>query len=123
LGPTATGLAGRTTLRETAAVLERCRLYVGNDSGPLHLAAAGGVPCVEISCHPATGRPDHENSPDRFGPWGVPHVVLRAASPRAPCDGYCGAQAPHCILEVDVDAVVAAADSLLAPAATVQATR
>jgi len=42
-------LAGKTTLRETAALLSRSRVFVGNDSGPAHLAAAVGVPVVVLS--------------------------------------------------------------------------
>jgi ADP-heptose:LPS heptosyltransferase len=42
-------LAGKTTLRETAALLSRARLFIGNDSGPAHLAAAVGVPVVVLS--------------------------------------------------------------------------
>jgi lipopolysaccharide heptosyltransferase III len=39
---------GRTTLRQTAALIERLRLYVGVDTGPTHLAGALGVPMVAI---------------------------------------------------------------------------
>ena len=39
-------LAGETTLRQFMALLARCRLVVTNDSGPMHLAAALGVPLV-----------------------------------------------------------------------------
>ncbi len=42
-------LAGKTTLRETAALLSRARVFIGNDSGPAHLAAAVGVPLVVLS--------------------------------------------------------------------------
>ena len=42
-------LAGKTSLRETAALLSRARVFVGNDSGPAHLAAAVGVPVVVLS--------------------------------------------------------------------------
>ncbi|MDD3733036.1 MAG: lipopolysaccharide heptosyltransferase II [candidate division Zixibacteria bacterium] len=42
-------LAGKTTLRETAALLSRARIFIGNDSGPAHLAAAVGVPLVVLS--------------------------------------------------------------------------
>jgi lipopolysaccharide heptosyltransferase II len=35
-------------LRLSAALLQRCRLFVGNDSGPMHLAAALGVPTIGI---------------------------------------------------------------------------
>jgi len=42
-------LAGKTSLRETAALLSRARIFIGNDSGPAHLAAAVGVPVVVLS--------------------------------------------------------------------------
>ncbi len=41
-------LAGRLTLGEAAAALSRCALYVGNDSGLMHLAAAAGAPTLGL---------------------------------------------------------------------------
>ena len=41
-------LAGETTLRQFMALLARCRLVITNDSGPMHLTAALGVPLVAI---------------------------------------------------------------------------
>lgn len=38
----------RLTVRQTAALLERCALFVGNDSGMMHLAAAVGTPQVAV---------------------------------------------------------------------------
>ena len=46
--PDAIDLRGKLTLTEVVACLERCRLYVGNDSGLMHLAAATGVPTVGL---------------------------------------------------------------------------
>jgi lipopolysaccharide heptosyltransferase II len=46
--PQALDLAGRTSLGGMAALLERCRLFVGNDSGPMHVAAAVGAPVVAV---------------------------------------------------------------------------
>lgn len=46
--PGALALAGRLSLKQTAAVLERCRLFVGHDSGPMHMAAACAVPVVAL---------------------------------------------------------------------------
>jgi ADP-heptose:LPS heptosyltransferase len=40
--------AGRLSIRESAAVLEKCALYLGNDTGVMHLAGAVGTPCVAI---------------------------------------------------------------------------
>ncbi|MEJ2007298.1 MAG: lipopolysaccharide heptosyltransferase II [Acidobacteriota bacterium] len=45
---TPTILAGETTLRELMAMLAQCRLVITNDSGPMHLAAALGLPVVAI---------------------------------------------------------------------------
>ncbi len=42
-------LAGKTTLRQAAAILSNARFFVGNDSGPAHLAAAVGIPLVVLS--------------------------------------------------------------------------
>ncbi len=42
-------LSGRTSLRETAAIMSHANVFVGNDSGPAHLAAAAGCPVVVLS--------------------------------------------------------------------------
>jgi heptosyltransferase III len=101
-------LAGRLTLRESAAALSRCVVAVGNDSGALHLAAAARVPCVEISWHPANGDVLHNNAPERFGPWGVPSTIVRPGAPIPPCSTACTMHTPHCILAVEVEEVLAA---------------
>ena len=59
-------LTGRTTLPQQAALLRRCQLFIGNDSGPLHLAAAVGTPCLSLF---------GPTLPLRTGPFGN-HVVL-----------------------------------------------
>ena len=76
-------LTGRTSLAETAAVMRRCALVVANDSGPMHLAAALGVPVVALF-----GPTD----PVRTGPYGPGHVVIEAPVPCVRCRRrYCGA--------------------------------
>ncbi len=42
-------LAGKTSLREAAAILSNSKFFIGNDSGPAHLAAAVGAPIIVIS--------------------------------------------------------------------------
>ena len=114
LGACVVNAVGRTTLRQTAALLKRCRLFVGNDAGPMHMAAALGVPVVELSCHPESGSPWSANSPLRFGPWGVSHTVLQPRTPRPPCVDECVADHPHCILGITVEQVKqAVAEQLL----------
>ncbi len=105
--------AGKTTIRESAALLAKSQLFVGNDSGLLHLAAAVGIPCVEISCHPFSGDKAHPNSPIRFGPLGINAVVCQPEDALLPCRDYCGAMDAHCILKVSTNAVVSKATPLL----------
>ncbi len=88
-------LGGRTSLRELAAVLEQCDLFVGNDGGVLHMAATAGTPVV-APYGPTDPRawgpwaPERWHVADRF-PNGVevlrsgPHITLRAAIPCSPC--------------------------------------
>ncbi len=78
LGPTAIDMTGKTTLRQAGALLRACSLYVGGDTGLMHLAAACGTPVVAIfasSCQ------------HRFGPWGPSHRVISASLPCGPCHG------------------------------------
>jgi len=77
LGGQAIDLTGATTLREAGAVLARCQIYVGNDTGLMHLAAAEGVPVVMISRHPQGMDARFRSSPERFGPWGGPKQVVQ----------------------------------------------
>jgi heptosyltransferase-2 len=112
-------LTGILTLRQTAAALKRCDLYIGCDTGPMHMAAAAGAGVVEISCHPLEGDPSAEYSPLRFGPWKTRKVVLQPHIV-APCTFTCTATEAHCILGVSVDDVIDAADRLLAVPAIIQ---
>jgi ADP-heptose:LPS heptosyltransferase len=114
LGSGVINAAGRTTLRQAAALVKRSVLFVGNDTGPMHLAAAVGVPVVEISCHPANGSPAHPNSPRRFHPWQVPHAVIQPVAGRDDCVNGCRSEFAHCILGVSVEQVKGAVLALQA---------
>ena len=100
--------AGIASLRVTTAILKRCCLLIGNDSGPIHMAAAMNIPVVVISCHSYASAPDNANSPIRFKPWSSRHVVLQPAKPVPPCKQECTAQTAHCILGVTIEQVKAA---------------
>jgi ADP-heptose:LPS heptosyltransferase len=68
-------LVGRTDLLTAAAVLQRAQLFIGNDTGLMHVAAAVGTPTLGLfGPSPAA----------RFAPWG-PHaaIVQTALSPEA----------------------------------------
>jgi heptosyltransferase-2 len=114
----AASAAGALSWGATGALLRGCRLFVTNDSGPLHLAAAVGAPTVAV-----LGPTD----PAVFGPRNTPHAIVRAALPCSPCIRVgdfppCPIQPrEHCLLSVTTDMVLAAAEQLLARPASVPA--
>jgi len=102
-----------TPLRQVCAVLERCDLFIGNDSGPSHLAAAVDCKTIVVSCHPQSGAPNHSNSPVRFAPYGENARVLQPATGLDSCTDHCQVREPHCITAVRVIEVVVAARAML----------
>ena len=100
LGPRLINAIGQTTLRQAAALIKQCEIFIGNDAGPMHLAAACGIPVIEISCHPQGGSNGHPNSPTRFGPWEVPHLVLQPKASLDSCFNACDSARAHCITGV-----------------------
>jgi heptosyltransferase-2 len=113
LGKRVINTVGQTTLRQACALLKHCHLYIGNDYGPKHMAAAVGVPVIEINGHPVNGSPVSSDSPMRFGPWGVPHIVLQPRAANDSCSAGCIASDAHCILGITVDQVKEAAVSCM----------
>jgi lipopolysaccharide heptosyltransferase II len=103
-------IAGQTSLGQLAAIMGRCELVIGVDSGPLHLAVSQGVPTVHLF-----GPVDHRT----FGPWGDPrrHLVLLSDRDCIPCnrlDYAPGELEEHsCVRSITVTQVLKAADSLL----------
>jgi ADP-heptose:LPS heptosyltransferase len=99
-------MAGRLDLRVFAALLERAKLFLGNDSGAAHLANAAGTPCVYImgGAFPGVHTPVGEE--DR--------VV--AVTHHMPCEGClwkCVHEEPYCVSRVDPASVVTAARRVL----------
>ncbi len=69
-------LIGKCSLRETIALLKRSALFVGNDSGIMHLAAAAGTPLVALF---------GPQSPVKFGPWSTKARVIYKGLKCSPC--------------------------------------
>ncbi len=100
-------------LRCVCAVLEQCDLFVGNDSGPAHLAAATECPTLVVSRHPLLGDPNHANSPARFARRCSRCWVVQPSIGAGDCATSCCATVPHCIKLVTVEMVMQAALDLL----------
>lgn len=100
-------------LRKVCAVVERCHLFIGNDSGSAHLAGAINCKTIVISRHPSGGDPNHANSPIRFAPYCDQVRVLQPAAGLDACKAACLSAGPHCIKTVSVEQAVAAAREML----------
>jgi heptosyltransferase-3 len=68
--PEAIDLCGRLTVPEAAACLQRCTLFVGNDSGLMHLAAAAGTPTIGL-CGATIDRAEEMPPAGRFAAWAL----------------------------------------------------
>jgi len=92
-------------LRLFAAVTSLCRLYIGNDTGATHIAAALGRRIVVIF-----GSSDYRV----WHPWRSEHQLIRHDLPCVPCPGYrcLYYETPLCIRSVSPQAVLEAARSM-----------
>lgn len=91
-------LCGRLTPREGAAALARAEIFLGHDSGPMHLAAAVGTPCVAVFAA--------RNLPRQWFPVGRKHRVIYH---RVNCAGCgletCVVEGKKCLVGIGVDEV------------------
>jgi heptosyltransferase-2 len=96
-------LVGSLTLRQSIAILSRCQLFIGNDSGLMHIAAALAVPLVAIF---------GPTEPGKTSPLGRRFRLLHQGADCAPCS-YRDCPADHrCMAAVGTDQVLAAAEEL-----------
>lgn len=109
-------LCGRLSLTETEAVIAQTDMYIGNDTGVMHMAAAAKKPVIELSRDPIDK--DGVLSPIfssvcRFAPWQTPYVALRPEHAIGSCRevlvyGGCVSSVAHCIATIPPEAIAAA---------------
>ncbi len=108
-------LSGATTIRELMAVVQRCRLLLTNDTGPMHIAAACGVPVVAVF-----GPTDWRTT----SPYGQDRSVVRESVDCSPCLLRECPIDHRCMTRVSVEQVYEACrSSLSGPSGEVQAGR
>lgn len=99
--------AHNLTLPEVTALASRTRLFLGNDSGLAHVAAAAGAPCVVIF---------GSSNRHHWRPWTTkPNEIVFEEMSCQPCHGYFCAEfeQPECILRVPVERVISAIDRVI----------
>lgn len=98
--------SGQLNVKQGVELLSRCHLFLGNDSGTMHMAACAGVPCVAIF--------SARDNPGRWEPHGKGHVVFRK---HVPCEGCmlreCSSHRMKCIMDISVDEVIEACSNIL----------
>jgi len=94
----ALNFAGKTSLRELAALFEACALYIGNDTGPLHMAVILGISTLGIIGGGQFGR---------FYPWGDPnrHRIVFKKMDCYHCNWHCMYDTIRCVQDISVDDV------------------
>lgn len=116
----AINLAGKTTLRESFAIISLASLYLGNVTGIMHAAAAAETPVIALYREAA----DKESLAAgifgefaRFSPWKVRAEILRPKHALGECansliHGWCEAKVPHCITQITPEEIVSAFDRI-----------
>ncbi|HLG13508.1 MAG TPA: lipopolysaccharide heptosyltransferase II [Blastocatellia bacterium] len=103
LGPNVSVAAGKTSVKQVAALIEQCDLLLCNDSGLMHVAAAVGTPVVAIY-----GPTDIR----RTSPLGPHNTVIRHELPCSPCFRLEGDEQVHlcphhdCLMTITADEVL-----------------
>jgi heptosyltransferase-2 len=108
-GDAAISLVGRIGLRELAAAISRCRVFVTNDSGPMHIAVARQIPTVAVFC---------ATTPDLgFYPYTSHAIVVQRDLACRPCASHGGRRCPlgteDCIRQITPQTVMQAVEKLL----------
>ncbi|MBW2984847.1 glycosyltransferase family 9 protein [Candidatus Woesearchaeota archaeon] len=111
-------LAGRISLKQTFYLIEKCKLFISNDTGPMHMAAAQGIKTMGLF---------GPNLPVRFGPFGKKNISIYEGKvcEYSPCINVHKGRVPDCLFmkrsgnyqkcmnAIEVDDVMKAVSKLL----------
>ncbi|MBU0480470.1 MAG: lipopolysaccharide heptosyltransferase I [Proteobacteria bacterium] len=102
-GIKAMNLAGKTSLKELAALYQRAKILITTDTGPMHIAAAVGTPVAAVF---------GPTAPWRTGPYGRGHRILRSKIECSPClKKDCVDK--QCMQRISTEQVLEAVDQIL----------
>ena len=110
-------LVGKTTLRESCAVMSSMKLYIGNETGLTHIAAALQIPVIELQREAMDCKKTIISAVLRFAPWQTMAILLRPRHAKGECakvlsHGGCIADKAHCIKQILPKEIVQAYYSL-----------
>ena len=98
-------VVGRIDLNVTAAIIEKAKVYVGNDSGPMHIAAAMGTPVLAFF---------GPQIPALFHPWLTKSRILYNNRACSPCwQRNCVTPEAYCMMDISIEQAMIAFDDLM----------
>ena len=98
-GGASINVCGKTSPRETAALLKQCRFFVGHDSGPMHLASCVDTPCVAVF--------SARSLPRQWFPRGHLNRVIYRRTDCAGCSlADCIVEKKRCLMSITPDEVL-----------------
>jgi heptosyltransferase-2 len=101
-------LSGQTSLSQLTSILKRCKLFISNDSGPVHIASSIGTPVISIF-----GRNQKGLSPTRWGPVGEKDKILHKEVGCIECLAHNCNKDFACLKAVTADDVLKAVEVIL----------
>jgi ADP-heptose:LPS heptosyltransferase len=113
IGLASHSMAGKTDALQMLDLIAGAALFLGNESGPAHIAGGLGIRTIVVCPHTPSSYVDHQNSPWRWRPAGNEVRMLQPAYSTAPCTGICQNPQAHCILRIKEDQVLASIRSAL----------
>lgn len=99
LGPSLINLTGKTNLKQLAALLKKCNLFIGGDSGVMHIASAVGIPIVAIW--------GGQNKPSHWKPLLDTAIVVHKEVDCSPC-GLITCKDLKCLNDISIEDVFVA---------------
>ena len=101
--------AGKTTVKQSFALIEKCSMLLSNDTGPMHIGAAQRTPTIGLFC---------PNTPVRFGPYGKENISIYNPVLKKPCINVHLGKIPNCenhnhMSNISVEEVFEAVEKLL----------
>lgn len=109
-----TDLTEKLLYPTVGAVLNFCHMYIGNDFGTMHMAAALEIPCLEVSAFAADLPASKFDSIRMYRPYNVPNVIVQPKNALPECldeeksytSNGCKEQSSHCIAQIEPETIL-----------------
>ena len=103
---------GKLTYQQSAALLKFCKIYIGNDTGTMHIAAAMKCPVLGVFSFPADLPQSPFDTVRMYRPYHVPNVVIQPEKSLPECAEQkiymiygCKENFPHCIAQIEPETI------------------